>query len=214
LPAISPRRLHARELLLVAVMMYAALRSVRHIPIFVLVAAPLLSAMIEACLQQSGEAGWLKRGLPLNRMKLALNVIILAGFLAFAGFRIRYVLRMQSQVEAREFPVAAAAFLLNARPPAPMMNHYNWGGYFIWKLYPEYKVFIDGRADVYGDKFLEEFASAYHIKGEYWRVPLDRWNIQTVALPPDAPLVTALESSPGWTKIFEEPQAVILTRAR
>ena len=26
-----------------------------------------------------------------------------------------------------------------------MFNPYVWGGYLIWSLYPDYKVFIDGR---------------------------------------------------------------------
>ena len=51
------------------------------------------------------------------------------------------------------------------------MNHYNWGGYFIWKLYPQYRVFMDGRADVYGDALMTEFGACYHLTGN-WRKPL------------------------------------------
>lgn len=214
LPALSPRRLRARELLLLALMTYAALRSVRHIPIYVLVATPLLAAMLQGRLQQSGKAAWFEHPLPLTRMKLILNVVILAGFLIFAAVRIRYVIGQQAEAEAKEFPSAAVAFLLEMHPPAPLMNHYNWGGYFIWKLYPEYKVFIDGRADVYGDSFLEEFASAYHLRGEFWRAPLEKWHVQTVVLPPDAPLITALCSSSDWRQVFSDRQAVVLTRGR
>jgi hypothetical protein len=92
------------------------------------------------------------------------------------------------------------------------MNHYNWGGYFIWKLYPQYKVYIDGRADLYGDSFLDEFASAYYLKGRSWRDPLEKWGLQMVVLPADAPLVTALKTLPGWGQVFSDRQAVVLTR--
>jgi len=214
LPAISPRRLHARELLLLAVTMYAALRSVRHIPIYVLVAAPLLSTMVHAKLQELGKAGVFDPQLPMTRPKFFVNAMLLAGFGAFAVLRLHNVLGQQTQTEEREFPTAAVAFLSSRRPPAPMMNHYNWGGYFIWKLYPEYKVYIDGRADVYGDSFLDEFASVYYLKGQTWREPLERWDIQTVVLPPDAPLVRALETLPGWKQVFSDRQAVVLTRSR
>ena len=213
LPAISPRRLHARELLLLAVTMYAALRSVRHIPIYVLVAAPLLSTMVHAKLQELGKAGVFDPQLPMTRPKFFVNAMLLAGFGAFTVLRLHYVLGQQTQTEEREFPTAAVAFLSSRRPPAPMMNHYNWGGYFIWKLYPEYKVYIDGRADVYGDSFLDEFASVYYIKGQTWRAPLERWDIHTVVLPPDAPLVIALGTLPGWKQVFSDAQAVVLARA-
>jgi hypothetical protein len=93
-----------------------------------------------------------------------------------------------------------------------MINHYNWGGYFIWKLYPEYKVYIDGRADVYGDSFMDEFASVYYVRGESWRTALETARPRTVALPPDAPLIAALRVLPGWKQVFSDRQAVVLTR--
>ena len=92
-----------------------------------------------------------------------------------------------------------------------MMNHYNWGGYFIWKLYPQYRVFMDGRADVYGDALMIDFSDCYYL-ADNWRKSLQIWDIQTVVLPPDAPLITALRSGPEWKQIYADPEAVILTK--
>src|SRR5579864_6384751 len=61
LAAISPRRLRPREILLLSVTTYAALRSVRHIPIYALIAIPILTAMVQACLQERGVAKRLER---------------------------------------------------------------------------------------------------------------------------------------------------------
>ena len=118
---------------------------------------------------------------------------------------------MQAQTEAQHFPLAAAAFLSREHPPGPILNHYNWGGYFIWKLYPQYHVFMDGRADVYGDRFMDEFAASYYLTNG-WRIPLQRWEIRTLVLPPDAPLVTAARSGREWEQIYADSQTVILTR--
>jgi len=213
LSALSPKKLRPRDLLLLSVTLYAGLRSVRHIPIFVLIAVPIVSSMIQAWLDESGHAGILaaKPGV-LTNAKMAINVILLAGIVAFTGARLQYVIAQQPQTEAWEFPQAAASFIAQAHPPAPLLNHYNWGGYFIWKLYPEYQVFIDGRADVYGDAFVNDFASTYYLRGPSWQSPLERWNIRTVALPPDSPLITALQSMPGWKTVFSDRQAVVLTR--
>jgi hypothetical protein len=41
---------------------------------------------------------------------------------------------------------------------------------------------------------------------------LDRWQIRTVILPPDTPLVVALRQNIGWQLVYADPQAVILTR--
>src|SRR5271167_3640016 len=56
LPALSQRRLRVRDLLLLSVTMYAALRSARHIPVYVLVAVPLLSSLIQAQLEEAGRS--------------------------------------------------------------------------------------------------------------------------------------------------------------
>jgi hypothetical protein len=119
----------------------------------------------------------------------------------------------QGETEAHHFPAAAAAFLQQHHPPGPMMNHYNWGGYFIWKLYPQYRVFMDGRADVYGDTLMNEFGSCYYLKDD-WTKTLEAWGIRTVVLTPDAPLITALRSSPQWRQIYGDTEAVILTRGQ
>jgi len=210
-PALSPGKLRARELLLLAFTVGAALRSVRHIPIFALVSLPLLSAVIQARFDHMGSSLFDRR-LPLTPTKLILNVVLLIGFLGFAAARVSSIVAKQGVTETKEFPAGAVRFLKTAQAPAPLMNHYNWGGYFIWQLYPEYRVYIDGRADVYGDSFLEEFAATYYLRGSSWRLGLERWGVRTVVLPPDAPLVTALSSLPQWKVVFSDRQATVLTR--
>ena len=210
LPALSPRRLRVRELLLLAFTMYAALYSARHIPLYVLVAVPLLSGLIQARLE-AGDAKLFAGGM-LTRTKLVINALFLAGFLGFTGLRLVHVIRQQPAVEAHEFPAAAASFLMKTHPRGPIFNHYNWGGYFIWKLFPGYAVFIDGRADLYGDAFMDQFFSTYSVSDPNWQAVLDKWEIQTVILPPDAPLVAALRRSSNWKQVFVDTQAAILTR--
>lgn len=212
-PMLSPRRLRPREILLLIVTMWAALRSVRHIPIYMLVAVPLLSAMITAWLEQRKASSLLTgSGRPLTSAKLGFNAIMLAAVVLAGVLRVRYVLQGQSTAEGREFPSAAVAFLADGHIPGHIMNHYNWGGYFIWKLYPEVPVYIDGRADLYGDTFMDQFAATYYLKGKAWADPLTQWNIRTVVLPPDAPLITALRSSPAWKTVFADKQTVVVTK--
>jgi hypothetical protein len=213
LPALSPRRLRPREILLLSVTTYAALRSVRHIPIYALIAIPILNAMVLAWLQESRIAnGVKKKQTPMTPAKSLLNAVLLAGFLVFLVARVRYVTHRQADAEANELPAVAVSFIAAQRPPAPMLNHYNWGGYFIWRLYPEYRVYIDGRADLYGDAFMDDLATTYYLRGDSWRSLFEKWGIRTVVLPPDAPLVTALRALPDWQTMYCDSQAVVLTR--
>jgi hypothetical protein len=213
LPALSPRRLRPREILLLLVTTFAALRSVRHIPIYALIATPILSATVLACLRERGIRKLIEPGRPsMTPAKASFNAVLLAVFLAFTVGRVRYVTYGQSEAEAKELPMAAVSFIAAHQPAAPMLNHYNWGGYFIWRLCPEYRVFIDGRADLYGDAFMDDLATTYYLRGDSWRNPFEKWGIRTVVLPPDAPLVVALRARSDWETIYADSQAVVLTR--
>ena len=213
LATLSPKKLRPKELLLLTILLFAGLRSVRHIPIFVIVAVPIVSGLIQSWLEESGKAKIFE--IPsgsLSSVKTLVNAVILLGTLIFAGAHLHHVIAGQPQAEAKEFPAAAVSFLASSHPPGEMLNHYNWGGYFIWKLYPEYRVFIDGRADLYGDAFVNDFAALYYLKRPSWQEQLEKCQIRTVVLPPDAPLVAALEILPQWKKVFSDGQVVVLVR--
>jgi hypothetical protein len=152
------------------------------------------------------------RQAPMTPVKTLVNVALLAGFLVFTIARVRHLTLEQPSAEAKELPEAAVSFIASHRPPAPILNHYNWGGYFIWRLYPEYRVYIDGRADLYGDAFMDDLATTYYLRGDSWRRSFEKWGIRTVVLPPDAPLVTALRGLPDWETVYSDSHAVVLTR--
>jgi hypothetical protein len=193
-----------RDLLLVLVSLYAGLCSIRMMPLFVLIAVPLIS-------KQFGE--WpmsSQRPQPSLVARSVLNGAIVMAMAAFSVLHITQVISRQPQAEVQHFPASAVAFLQTHPTHGPIFNHYDWGGYLIWKLYPSIQVFIDGRADLYGEPLLHQFADTYQFKGG-WRQSLQRWNIDTVLVPADSSLATGLRRAPGWTVSYEDPQAIILT---
>lgn len=205
--AIASKRLRPTDLLLLGVTLFAGLHSVRHIPIFALVAAPIMSRLAASFLEKRAWRFPLES--PPNMKKAVLNLAFIFVWMMFVGVRIHWVLNRQELAISKNFPVAAVAFLKTHPLPGPVLNSYNWGGYMIWKL-PEYHVFVDGRADVYGDRFLENLAEIYYVR-DNWQQKFDFWHIHTVFLPPDAPLVSALRLR-GWNAVFADKQAIILTQ--
>ncbi len=199
----SRLELRPRDLLLLVVSLYTALVSIRLIPLFVLIAVPLVATRLGSWPRSDA------RHLQSSASTL-LNGLILLAMLTFAVVHIAQVIQSQPQVEIERFPARAVGFLQNHPPSGRIFNHYDWGGYLIWKLYPSTPVFIDGRADLYGQQLFDQFAETYQFKGA-WRQTLKQWSINTVIVPPDSPLATGLRSSRGWTVSYEDPQAVVLT---
>jgi hypothetical protein len=210
--ALSPTRPRSGELFLVLITALGALRSVRHIPIFSLFAAPVLAKHLWAIAK---DRGWDKlltsEETRPTGIKLVINVVLLLAPLALGVSRIWHFASHQRFYETIRNPVAAVEFLKSQRLPGPLYNRYGWGGYLIYQLYPEYRVYIDGRADVYGDAFFAEAMRVYDGAGD-WASSLDRYAIKTVLISPDAPLASLLRSDGKWKLVYEDNDAIIFSR--
>jgi hypothetical protein len=211
--ALSPKRARASEVFLVFVTGLAALRSARHIPIFALIAAPVLAEQIWAVMSARG---WDIRlfapegSTPRPAVVFALLLLLAPAALDVA--LIKHFVSNQPAYEARNYPRAAVDFLDEKQLPGPIYNRYGWGGYLIRRLHGEYPVYIDGRADVYGDNFMYE-AFNTHEGRNGWQESLDRYSIRTVLIEPDVPLASLLRNDEQWQKVYEDHQAVIFTRS-
>jgi len=139
--------------------------------------------------------------------KASLNATMVVALGIVACVHIQRIVRFQPLSEAAAFPAAAVAFLGQQRDASPVFNSYDWGGYLVWKL-PGEKVFIDGRADLYGDEFFEQHIKTYNLTGN-WKQDLETWKIATVIVPANSPLAAALATSKAWQLVFHDSQAVI-----
>ena len=191
-----------RDLLLLLVSTFAALSSIRMIPLFVLIAVPLLAKTATLWLRDR------PRSQPVPRF--VFNAFVLVAMAGFVAVHIAMVFRQQTQAEAEHFPAGATAFLAAHPPDRPIFNHYDWGGYLIWRLYPKTRVFIDGRADLYGDAIFQEFMRTYLLTKD-WQQILTRWRIGTVIVTPDSALASGLRIDPQWSVRYEDRKAVVFS---
>ena len=109
------------------------------------------------------------------------------------------------------YPKAALNWITENQPQSQMFNSYNWGGYLTWDLRND-PVFIDGRADLYGDEIIGQWWSIIRATDEGFDL-LDHWNINFVLLEPDWPIVEALKDE-NWSVRFEDNISVVLEKSR
>ena len=208
--AVSPRRVRAGELLGLLVLSLAALRSGRHIPLFAIFAAPIFARHLHYWMSTKKGLITTRRG-PATTIQIILNLaLLLLPTLVIVRQLIDFKNR-EPEYESQRFPRAAVDFLQSYASAGPMFNDYNWGGYLIWRLYPEHKVFIDGRADVYGDEFIFEYLNTYHAEPG-WRDRLDLHGIRTVLIDPHSQLSNLLRQEKAWRNVFEDSAAAIFIR--
>jgi len=215
--ALSGKRARPGELLMLLVTALATLRSSRNVPFFALLAIPLLAEHSWHWVTAQPWGQWFTK--PETRetgtasaLKIVLNGLVLVIIpLTLVGLRLGGSVRNQLPTETETYPAAAVNFMVKEKPPQPIYNEYVWGGYLIWRLYPEYRVNMDGRADVYGDALIEEFL-AVHDGETKWRESLEKQGIRTVLVKPDVPLASLLRQDTGWQNVFEDKGSVIFVR--
>ncbi len=218
----SGRRVDGSDLALVAGFAYASLLAGRNMGPFALVAAPVLSRhvrpTIERWLRAARARGWLRplrrAGRPPSAGLALVNWLLLALVLVAAGVKAYLPLRAEFNVdnERRTLPLEAVEWVQEHRPAGPMFNSYNWGGYLIWRLWPDYLVFVDGRTDLYGDELLGQYLQVRFARPGFQQV-LDEYGVNFVLTEAGGFTDNFLAlGGDGWTLAYSDDVAVIYVR--
>jgi hypothetical protein len=180
----------------------------RNMPFLAILGAPILARHADSLLRPDGAASR-----PLTAARRRAHAVLLGGIAAVAviAFCRSAVHSPQRTVSRSRYPVEAVAYL-NAQPPlGRLFNHFDWGGYLIWQLYPRYRVSMDGRTGVYGDAILRRYRATQMLLPT-WKDFLAECDPQVILWRADEPFVRALELLPEWRRLYEDDVAVIFVR--
>lgn len=210
--ALSPKRVRPSELLLFLATLYATLKSQRHMAILALVAVPLLADHLQNWLATTSAGKFFKQtpSPPLRWSNVAVIFVLLIPLLPFAA-KLKSSVFAPPKQRVIDVPLNAVASLKEKQLTGNTFTDPNiWGGYLIWAL-PSNPVYIDGRIDMYGDKFVREYIGV--IRGVTdWREPFDRYSVRIVIVKPKSVLSRELAESPDWQQVFQDDMAVVFTR--
>ena len=111
----------------------------------------------------------------------------------------------------KNMPVAAVDFVVDKKIQGRVFNTYGFGGYLIYRLYPEQKVFIDGRADMYGDDFMEKYKTIdWGLPG--WEKEFDQYNIDYVLCERTAPIRQLLLTRGDFGLVYDDEYNSVLVK--
>ena len=174
---------------------------VRFLLFFVPFSAPLLAAVF---------ARWLS---PYDRKKdhFAINAVLMTAVLAAMMWYFPSRADLERTV-ATDFPVKAVEYLRQHSVPGPMFNSYGYGGYLVFSRWPEQKVFIDGRGDLYEmNGVFSDFLAIANLKPNVFAV-LQVYGIQSCLLDKNEPLATVLAAQQGWQRLYADGVSVLYVR--
>ena len=214
------------EALLLIVWAHGALLAARNIPIFAIVAAPPAAAAIQQWLLRVPElnvAAWLRaaarkfngvcaetaetEAIPRLHLVSVLAVLLLAA-LVYAPHPPK---KFRAEFDPTFNPAGALA-TLRSDPAGRVFTHDEWGDYLIYRLYPAHKVYVDGRSDFYGDDFEYKYIDVLNVKYG-WEKTLSVFGVDTILMPPSAPLTGALKESSHWRVVYDDGIALVFRPA-
>ena len=142
-----------------------------------------------------------------------LNWILLSLIVVAALVKIVLPLTPQANKTAEQasLPDAAVDFIETEQPVGPLFNSYNWGGYLIFRLWPDYLVYIDGRTDLYGDAFIRRYLGVM-LADDGWQQVLDDDGINLILIENNSVLDKFLRTGSDWRELYRDEMAVIFAR--
>jgi hypothetical protein len=212
--ALSRAPLNLIEVVLLTLVTYMALYSVRHVSLFAIVVAPMLlktGASIIDTLPQSFSQLYRDRNRNLTAVDIKLQGYLwpTVGALFVLGLvgtgAIRY------QFDDKRFPVAAVEFLKKEIVSGNMFNNDEFGDYIIFSAWPTYRVFMDGRSDMYGEKLGSPYLKIANVQPG-WKDILSKYNISWIIFDTYSALTAALRDQKDWQPIYSDQVATIFVK--
>lgn len=210
------------DVALVGVFGVLAAVSVRNVTIYAVATVPSLCTALDDLV---GSWAGRDRGGEKGRVRAALGGGLLTATLGFAaltavrvvsgGFYADYgrPTRFASAIDRASFALDAAEWLADHDIKGNGFNNFNIGGTLLWRD-PAHKVFIDGRGDVAGEKFMRRYLAANN--PARWERTQREYGLEYVVFAHRDEyllLVRKLWRDPGWKVVYVDGSVVIFVRA-
>jgi len=224
------RVIHLWDIFLTVFLLFLSFKSRRHFPIVFIATLPFVIKTIYYSFDME------KIRFALLTKPLRYLIIFCLFLLCISQFSKIQIFSDPFSRYCSKYPCQATNYLINERKydDLNIFNSYGWGGFLIW-VYPEKKLFIDGRipqTEYAGHTFLEEYYEFFDPKADFEN-KLKQYNIKLVLISSkEDPILVKkweqilfiinqkeiitpnylrryLDNSEKWDKIYSDPLASI-----
>ena len=196
------------------VLAYQSYKSLRYIPVFILIAfmfAGWLAGQWGRIRQEQETRHQVPDSL-IPRRAWVLTPIIAATALSIVLATSTDQTQFRREPLLWTHPAEATTFYLKNYPETRIFNTYDFGGYLIYRFADtNNKVFVDGRAEMYGDSFIRRYFDLIYAR-DGWQAYFDEQGIQAVIIRHIDGLSVAIAEEPGWTLVYRDRLHLVYVR--
>lgn len=211
------KRIRLAHIVLFAGFLLLAVSAVRNVPLYIVIIVPIIGYYADS-LRAEGLRSMLPTGIPHGGCIVAMAAVL---FSALAVPLVRHISIVKRYPPHRtlspfRFPEKVTAAIKHNPVPGNMFNDIRYGGYLLWHLYPEKKVFIDTRLVIRSPEFFMEYC-AISDRPELFPGVAEKFNITHAVLPSalftrHLKLIRWLYTSGEWHLEYTDGASVFFVR--
>ena len=204
------------ELLTALVFAVLGARMVRNFGIYALVLVPITALNISACQSPS----WLTKKKTVIVLLIITSLIFV--WLTFSVMNNKYSEWLGNGKKfGLEIPVGTAKgveFVKQNNIKGPVFNNFDVGSFLIWKLYPDQKVFVDGRPEAYSVEFFENIYKPMQEDPKMWKYYSDKYGINYIFFahaditPWARQFLFNISQDPNWPLVYKDGSVAIFLK--
>ncbi|MDD5355462.1 MAG: hypothetical protein PHY56_02870 [Candidatus Omnitrophica bacterium] len=187
-------------------------RAIRGIPMFGLFFIPIASGNFYPIIQGAG-----MRVKEIFKYILRVISIVLVLILVFLRFN-QPVFKMAAGIGLMPGAQMSAYFFRQNKIEGPVFNNYDVGGYLIYNLFPQQRVFVDNRPEAYSVSFLKEVYVPMQEDEGVWKKIDSHYDFNAIYFyrhdytPWAQPFLIRRIQDPQWAPVFVDGYVLILLK--
>jgi hypothetical protein len=194
-----------------------SLVSVRHIPIFVIVALPSIGAELTALwnsiassFDRRSTVGVLSKLAAEHSPGLARTSLWTPAVFALLLF-VPLGIPWPSDFPDTSYPVAFVTRHADLISSSRIFSTDRLCDYLTFRFYPRQRIFIDGRGDFFGEQLSHDYLNALN-GGTGWQKTLDQYRVNAVLVPSPSGLASLLHDRTDWHVIEDDGVTALFER--
>jgi hypothetical protein len=217
--AISKKKMKTSHILLLSSWTAMALYSARNIPLYAVTVVPILVPVCAESIRgiKLSEASDKFINLQFRLMDLERSlrgglwsgiVVLGVGLLLMRGFTLDFQ-NKGNQFLDEVFPVKAVDWVEKNQLPGDGFNYFPWGGYLLYRIWPDKLVFIDGQTDFYGEELTRQYEQVITLSAG-WEGVLKEYQINWVLMPTQSELIQHLQTLGDWHTVYQDQSSTLM----